>query len=417
MADTSSDNDIDLAALDFSNGVTYNANLGVLEVPKDVSSFTIEIPTVDDNRYEGDETFGIVIDGQTVTGTIIDNDPITLSLAGGGEVSEDAVYAEFTLELSNPSDVPLTLQLQRVDGTTDDNDFTTTTASYNSGTEDVDIPIIGGEIVVPAGVTDVDIRVGINDDDQYELDETFELKVSESAALTTNGVTGVTASATISDDGQIGGNPGGDNDNQAPTIDLDGEDFEVIFESQSAGQSNVFGYYMVDDQGNPSDPVVLIQDSKSGISSQTVLAELDSLDNVEFFLIADGADSTPDDATLSFNNQGELLVNGQAPTEPVFLSTDNSEQFNVIDKGNGETEIRIEDIVLGNSDQDFNDLVVTLRPSASSQGDGYQNTFTEGDSPVAIVDEDINIQDDIDTITRAEIKFTNLKPMTLLGLI
>ncbi|WP_418642683.1 Ig-like domain-containing protein [Vibrio chaetopteri] len=415
VADTSSDNDIDLAALEFSNGVTYNANLGVLEVPKDVSSFTIEIPTVDDNRYEGDETFGIVIDGQTVTGTIIDNDPVTLSLTGGGEVSEDAVYAEFTLELSNPSDVPLTLQLQRIDGTTDNNDFTTTTASYNNGTEDVDIPIIGGEIVVPSGVTDVEIRVGINDDDQYEQDETFELKVSESAGLTTNGVTGVTAGATISDDGQIGGNPGGDNDNQAPTIDLDGEDFEVVFESQSAGHSNVFGYYLVDGQGNPSDPVVLIQDSKSGIASQTVLAELDSLDNVEFFLIADGADSTPDDATLSFNDQGELLVNGQAPAKPVFLSTDDSEQFNIIDNGNGETEIRIEDIVLGNSDQDFNDLVVTLRPSASSQGDGYQNTFTEGDSPIAIVDEDINIQDDIDTITKAEIKFTNPQANDSLG--
>ncbi|GAL20739.1 T1SS secreted agglutinin RTX [Vibrio maritimus] len=416
VADTSSDNDIDLAALEFSNGVTYNAILGVLEVPKDVSSFTIEIPTIDDNRYEGDETFGIVIDGQTVTGTITDNDPVTLSLTGGGEVSEDAVYAEFTLEFSNPSDVPLTLQLQRVDGTTDDNDFTTTTASYNNGTEDVDIPIIGGEIVVPAGVTDVDIRVGINDDDQYELDETFELKVSESAALTTNGVTGVTASATISDDGQIGGNQGGDNDNQAPTIDLDGEDFEVIFESQSAGYSNVFGYYMVDGQGNPSDPVVLIQDSKSGIANQTVLAELDSLDNVEFFLIADGADNTPEDATLSFNDQGELLVNGQTPTEPVFLSTDSSEQFNVIDNGNGETEIRIEDIVLGDSDQDFNDLVITLRPTVSSQGDGYQDTFTEGDTPIAIVDEDINIQDDIDTITKAEVKFTNPQANDSLGL-
>lgn len=415
-SDTASDNDVNPEAIEFTNGVTYNAITGQLEVPPNVSEFSMTLPTVADDRYEADETFTLILGGKSVDGTIVDDDPVTLSLTGGGEVSEDAGYAEFTLELSNPSDVPLTLQLQLIDDTTDDNDFTTTTASYNNGTEDVDIPIIGGEIVVPAGVTDVDIRVGINDDDQYEQDETFELKVSESAELTTNGATGVIASATISDDGQIDGNPGGDNDNLAPTIDLDGEDFEVVFESQSAGYSNVFGYYMVDGQGNPSDPVVLVQDSKSGIASQTVLAELDSLDNVEFFLIADGADNTPDDATLSFNDQGELLVNGQAPTGPVFLTTDNSEQFNVIDNGNGEIEIRIEDIVLGDSDQDFNDLVITLRPSASSQGDGYQDTFTEGDTPVAIVDEDINIQDDIDTITKAEVKFTNPQASDSLGL-
>ncbi|MGR5527902.1 VCBS domain-containing protein [Vibrio maritimus] len=273
-SDTASDNDVNPEAMEFTNGVTYNSITGQLEVPPNVSEFSMKLPTVADDRYEADETFTLTLGGKSLNGTIVDDDPVTLSLTGGGEVSEDAGYAEFTLEFSNPSDVPLTLQLQRIDDTTNDSDFTTTTASYNNGTEDVDIPIIGGEIVVPVGVTDVDIRVGINDDDQYEQDETFELKVTESAGLTTNGATGVTASASISDDGQIDGQPVGDNDNLAPVIDLD--DSEV--------------------------------------------------------------------------------------------------------------------------------------------GSGYAVSFTEGDTPVDIVDEDISIQDDIDVITKAEVKFTNPQANDSLGL-
>jgi hypothetical protein len=408
-SDSASGDDIDLSRLEFSDEVSYNAVTGELEVPAGVSSFSATLPTVVDNRIENIEGFTLSIGGKALSGDILDSNEITLSLTGGGEVSEsiESGAVDFVLGLSNPSDVPLMVTLERIDSTTDIGDFTNTTASYNNGSQDIELDIVNNQIVIPAGVTTVEINVGIVNDDVYERDEDFSLKVTETSGLTTNGVAGIIADATISDDGEIDGEPGGDNDNLAPTIDLNGEDFEVVYESQSAGNSNVFGYYMVDGQGEPSDPVVLIQDSNSGIPSQTVLAELDSLDNVEFFLIADGAGNIPDDATLSFNELGELLVNGQVPAEFVFLSTDDSEQFNIIDNGNGEITVGIEDIVLGDSDQDFNDLIITLRPSASSEGDGYQDTFTEGDNPIAIVDEDINIQDDIDTITRAEIRFTN----------
>nr|WP_239670934.1 Calx-beta domain-containing protein [Vibrio variabilis] len=264
-SDLASATDIDLSRLDFSDEVSYNAVTGELEVPAGVSSFSIELPTVDDSRFENTEDFTLTIGGQSLAGNILDNDDVTLTLTGGGEVSEDAGSVGYVLGLSNPSDVPLTVTLERIDDTTDSGDFTTTTASYNNGNEEVMLDIVNNQIVIPAGVTAVDISVGIVDDNVYELDEGFSLKITEPAGLTNNGAAGITVGATISDDGEIGGKPGGDNDNIAPVIDLD--DSEV--------------------------------------------------------------------------------------------------------------------------------------------GTGYSALFTEGGSPIAIVDEDINIQDDIDTITKAEIRFTN----------
>ncbi|MCG9625603.1 VCBS domain-containing protein [Vibrio mediterranei] len=219
--DDASANDVDPSTMTFSNGVTYNEVTGELEVPANVSDFTITLPTIDDNRYEGDEGFTLIVDGQSAAGDILDNDPITLSLSGGGEVSEDAGSVPFTLSLSNPSDVALTVALDRIDVDTDDDDFSTTTASYNDGSTDVLLPIVNGEITIPAGVINVNIQVGIQDNDVYEQDENFTLKVTEPAGLTVNGNVGVSANATISDDGQIDGQPGGDNDNEAPILDLD----------------------------------------------------------------------------------------------------------------------------------------------------------------------------------------------------
>ncbi|GAL20737.1 T1SS secreted agglutinin RTX [Vibrio maritimus] len=224
-SDTASDNDVDLTGLIFSDGVTYNAVTGELEVPANVDSFTITLPTVADNRYEGDESFTLVVGEQTAQANILDDDVVTLSLSGGGEISEDAGSVPFTLNLSTPSDVEFTLDLAVMNGTTEDADFdhANTVISYVDDQNQIQtIDIIGSQFTVPVGVTELNIGIGIFDDDVYELDEDFTLKITESATnVTTNGDVGVEQSAIISDDGQIGDEPGGDNDNLAPVIDLD----------------------------------------------------------------------------------------------------------------------------------------------------------------------------------------------------
>jgi hypothetical protein len=76
-----SDNDI--GQLSFSNGVTLDSFSSVL-VPAGISSFTISVPTVDDNEVENDETFTINLASETATGTITDNDTGSGGSGGGG---------------------------------------------------------------------------------------------------------------------------------------------------------------------------------------------------------------------------------------------------------------------------------------------------------------------------------------------
>ncbi|CAM5186034.1 retention module-containing protein [Alishewanella longhuensis] len=61
-------------AMVFSDGVTYNAQTGLVTVPAGVASFTVTVPTIDDAIIENTETFTLVIGGVTGVGQIIDND-------------------------------------------------------------------------------------------------------------------------------------------------------------------------------------------------------------------------------------------------------------------------------------------------------------------------------------------------------
>jgi len=71
------------ANLSFSNGVTYDAATGKITVPAGVSSFTVSVPTLNDNVPEPSQTFSLTVGGITGTGTILDNDG-TIVIGGGG---------------------------------------------------------------------------------------------------------------------------------------------------------------------------------------------------------------------------------------------------------------------------------------------------------------------------------------------
>ncbi len=81
---TTSNSDYGLAS--FGNGVTNNNN-GTITVPVGVSSFTFSVGTIDDSVVEGDESFTLIVDGVTGTGTIQDNDRSSSSGGGGGGAS------------------------------------------------------------------------------------------------------------------------------------------------------------------------------------------------------------------------------------------------------------------------------------------------------------------------------------------
>ncbi|CAE6962325.1 COG2931 RTX toxins and related Ca2 -binding proteins [Vibrio sp. B1REV9] len=89
--DAASSADVTLGELQFTNGVTYNANTGLLFVPPGVESFEIIVPTVDDILDESSENYTISVGGKESTGVIFDNDESTA--ASSKEISgiEDTV--------------------------------------------------------------------------------------------------------------------------------------------------------------------------------------------------------------------------------------------------------------------------------------------------------------------------------------
>ncbi|MGQ3091154.1 MAG: retention module-containing protein [Methylophilus sp.] len=76
----------------FSNGVTYDALSGKINVPPGVQSFTISVKTVDDTLVENDETLTLTVGGKSATGTILDNDGgINLVAGSKDRVSEEGL--------------------------------------------------------------------------------------------------------------------------------------------------------------------------------------------------------------------------------------------------------------------------------------------------------------------------------------
>ncbi|WP_026687443.1 retention module-containing protein, partial [Azovibrio restrictus] len=175
------------AGMSFSNGVTFDPATGLITIPPGVADFTVSVPTLDDNVYEGNETFGLTVGGVTGTGTIVDDADIPAIIRVGaadpaldGVVVPEGTTAVFTVEMSNPSLLDTVFDLNLTSGTaTLGLDFTNA-LSFSNG---VSYDAATGKITVPAGVTSFTVAVPTTDDTIYEQPETFNLQVG--------GVTGI----------------------------------------------------------------------------------------------------------------------------------------------------------------------------------------------------------------------------------
>ncbi|MBU4243837.1 MAG: hypothetical protein KJ857_05730, partial [Proteobacteria bacterium] len=166
----------------------------------------------------------------------------------------------------------------------------------------------------------------------------------------------------------------------APIVDYNVTGQEVIFQSESAGYSNMLGIYTVDENNNPSDPEIILFNSKSALP-QEVLKAFSEDASIRFFLIPNGANQGLDtSATLHFvmsNGQWALaLASADTTTRIVDVKFDDA-QFNP----NGEeatfkyswggqpgmtlsdyqsVTVSIDDQTSNVDDDDFNDLSVKL---------------------------------------------------------
>ena len=181
---------VDYATSDGSatSGEDYNAAEGSLSfMPGDVER-TISVMLTEDTKYEGDETFALTLDNPenaglasaAATGTIADNDAMPELTVSDTRASEDAGVLVFSVKLSAPSALPITVDYATSNGTaTAAEDYTAT----------------DGSLKFTPGDIEGTISVLLQEDTLHEGDETFALTLSnpENAGLASAAATGTIA--------------------------------------------------------------------------------------------------------------------------------------------------------------------------------------------------------------------------------
>lgn len=179
-------------------------------VPTNTNSFSVQVSTIDDNIYEGNETFTLSGAGTNsiVTGTATitddgsnggtDDSPVVNGISSP-TVSEGE-SATFDVSLSNASTIATTVTLTLAGGSaTAGTDFTSSevTITYQDGTTQT-VAVNGDgtfEVAIPAGDTTFSISVQTTDDNVFEGDESFAL-----SGKTATQETAITGTATITDE-------------------------------------------------------------------------------------------------------------------------------------------------------------------------------------------------------------------------
>ena len=186
-------------------GSDYTATSGALTIPAGETTGVIQVPVLDDTEDEPDETFTVTLTnpgGATVldgdgAGTIADDDGglPTLSIDDATVPEGPGAVAEFTVTLSAPSPVPVTVDYASSDGT---------------ATAGTDYTATSGTLTIPAGDTSGTIRVPVLDDTEDEPDETFTVTLSNPEGAT---ILDGEGAGTIADNDE-------DDDDDPPTVSV-----------------------------------------------------------------------------------------------------------------------------------------------------------------------------------------------------
>ncbi|HHB1592645.1 TPA: Calx-beta domain-containing protein [Vibrio campbellii] len=196
-----------------------------VSVPANNISYSVTISTIDDDLFEGSETFtlsgntgnqaipqrgtGTIIDDGTGPGPDSDDDRPTVSISDAGTINEGDT-ANFVVSLTNASESPVEVQLELNLGDTEVGDLGT--LEYNTGSGWAAVPV-NGVVTVPAGLTEFDVRIASIDDEVYEGPENFTVDVTGLGPVQGTD----TGTATIVDDGT---GPDPDPDDDRPTVSI-----------------------------------------------------------------------------------------------------------------------------------------------------------------------------------------------------
>jgi hypothetical protein len=171
-----------------TKGIDYEAASGTLSIPAGSTTGTITVTVYGDTAVEGNETLTLDLGepsgtgAASATGTILDDEPPTISVADASVAEGDSGTASlaFVVTLSAPFYRDLAVGFRTADGT---------------ATSGSDYAAVAGTLTIPAGSTVGTVAVPVFADTTVEGDETLTLELSAPA-----GAGAASATGTIVDD-------------------------------------------------------------------------------------------------------------------------------------------------------------------------------------------------------------------------
>ena len=177
----------------------YTSKADTLTFSAGTTDLEIQVVTLQDQDYEGDETFtvrlsnpsGATLDDGTGTGTIQDNDDPGLSI--NDVTVREGSPAQFTVTLEGPTDHDVTVQAATSDGAAVAGD------DYTAKSE---------RLTIPARQTTATFSVDTLADEEQDSNETFTVTLSSPSGATLDDAD-ATGTGTITEGGGGGGGGGG----------------------------------------------------------------------------------------------------------------------------------------------------------------------------------------------------------------
>lgn len=178
-------------SVSYNNGANWTAVTGTdLTVPANTSSFKIRVNGLNDNVYEGNETFTLKGEykdfpvSTTGTATITDEADLPKVTSINNTSANEGESMTFTVTLSNASlkETPVNLTLSNGSADAGSDYSTSLQVSFNGGA----FQTVGGPntwVAVPPNTTSFQVRVQTVEDWTYESTESFTLSASANGSI------------------------------------------------------------------------------------------------------------------------------------------------------------------------------------------------------------------------------------------
>ena len=296
-------------------GVDYEAVSGLVEFAPGETEKTIAVPIVGDTVDEPNRAFSVnlnnasnaTISTSEATGTIIDNDlppSIGISPLEIAEGDDSTANANFTITLSDPSDLPITV------------DFTTVDGTAVAGT---DYTARDGTVTFAPGETTATISVPILGDTVDEIDEAFAIELSNPDNAT---IDNEEATVTIINNDL----PPSASINSISIEETDSGTVNAVFTislDNTSGKEITLDYETVDGTARAG----IDYEAKSGSLS---FSPGETIQTVSIAILGDTIDEINEAFTLNLSNPSNVVVDEASGTGTI-VDNDNSPELSISD--------------------------------------------------------------------------------------